>query len=142
MQLNASLFFNGQCEGAFQFYEQWLGGRIEAMIPPAGTSAEQHTPPEWRDKILHARLAVNGGVPMASGAPPDRSDGAARGFPVNIGVEDPGEAERTFRAMAGQVLAGGGTVRMPIQQTFRAERFGMPVDKSGTPWTIDCEGKQ
>ena len=37
MQLNAYLIFNGQCETAFKFYEKCLGGKIEAMIPHAGT---------------------------------------------------------------------------------------------------------
>ena len=30
MQLNPYLDFNGQCEAAFKFYEQRLGGKIEA----------------------------------------------------------------------------------------------------------------
>jgi PhnB protein len=53
MQLNPYLLFNGQCEAAFKFYAQCLGGKIEAMLPHAGTPAEEHSPPEWRDKILH-----------------------------------------------------------------------------------------
>jgi PhnB protein len=28
---------------------------------------------------------------------------------------------------------------MPIQQTFWAQRFGMLVDRFGTPWMINCE---
>ncbi|MEM9908685.1 MAG: VOC family protein, partial [Cyanobacteria bacterium P01_D01_bin.44] len=36
MQLNPYLSFNGQCEAAFKFYEQCLGGKIEAMMPYAG----------------------------------------------------------------------------------------------------------
>jgi PhnB protein len=36
-------------------------------------------------------------------------------------------------------LAKNGTVRMPIQQTFWAARFGMLVDQFGTPWMINCE---
>ena len=32
MRLNAYLNFNGQCEAAFQFYEQLLGGKIMAMM--------------------------------------------------------------------------------------------------------------
>jgi PhnB protein len=32
MQLNPYLNFNGQCEEAFKFYEQCLGGNIQAMM--------------------------------------------------------------------------------------------------------------
>ena len=40
MKLNPYLFFNGQCEEAFKFYEKCLGGKITALIPHAGTPAE------------------------------------------------------------------------------------------------------
>ena len=70
MQLNPYLLFNGQCEAAFKFYAQCLGGKIEAMMPHAGTPAEKHSPPEWRDKILHACLSVDGQLLMGSDTPP------------------------------------------------------------------------
>ena len=48
-----------------------------------------------------------------------------------------GERERVFNA-----LAKNGTVRMPIQQTFWAARFGMLVDQFGIPWMINCDRQQ
>ena len=36
-------------------------------------------------------------------------------------------------------LSEKGTVQMPIQETFWAARFGMLVDKFGTPWMVNCE---
>ena len=134
MQINAYLSFDGQCEAAFRFYEQLLGGKIEAMIPHAGTPAEQHTPPEWRDKIMHARLTVGTNVLMGSDAPPGHYHEASKGYSVSIGLDDPQEAERIFQA-----LAEGGTVRMPLQTTFWAARFGMLADRFGIPWMINCE---
>ena len=53
---------------------------------------------------------------------------------MTLGIDEPAEAERVFHA-----LAKDGTVRMPIQQTFWAARFGMLVDQFGTPWMINCE---
>jgi hypothetical protein len=35
MHLNTYLQFNGNCEAAFEFYEQCLGGKIEAITPYA-----------------------------------------------------------------------------------------------------------
>ena len=32
MMLNPYLFFDGNCEEAFKFYEATLGGKIEAML--------------------------------------------------------------------------------------------------------------
>jgi PhnB protein len=122
MQLNSYLTFNGQCEAAFRFYEQSLGGKIEAMITHAGTPAEAQVPPEWRDKIMHARLNVGNGTLMGSDAPADRYE-APKGSWVQIAIGDPLEAERIFQA-----LAENGTVKMPMQKTFWASRFGMLVE--------------
>ena len=133
MQLNPYLTFNGQCETAFKFYERSLGGKIEAMLPHAGTPAEQHVPAEWRNKILHARLIVGDQVLMGSDAPPERYE-QPKGFSVSLQLKDPAEAERLFNA-----LAANGTVRMPLQKTFWAARFGMLVDQFGIPWMINCD---
>jgi PhnB protein len=133
MQVNPYLTFNGDCEAAFKFYQKCLGGKIEAMITHAGTPAEEHVPAEWRDKIMHARLVVEGAVLMASDAPPDRYQ-QPRGISVSLQLKDPDKAESIFHA-----LAEGGTVQMPIEQTFWAAKFGMLKDQYGIPWMINCE---
>jgi PhnB protein len=131
-QLNPHLHFKGQCETAFKFYERFLGGKIEAMMAHEGTPAEAQVPAEWRSKILHARLVVGENVLMGSDAPPDHYQ-EPKGFSVSLGVTDPGEAERVFKA-----LSENGRVQMPIQQTFWATRFGMLVDQFGIPWMVNC----
>jgi PhnB protein len=133
MQLNSYLTFNGQCEEAFRFYEQTLGGKIETMLPHTGTPAESHVPAEWRDKIMHARLNLGSSILMGSDAPPERYE-TPKGFWVNITIKDPQEAERVF-----QNLAENGSIRMPLQKTFWAVRFGMLVDRFGIPWMVNCE---
>ena len=133
MQLNPYLMFNGQCEAAFKYYANVLNGKIEAMLPHEGSPAAEHVPPEWRKKIMHARLSVGDQVLMASDAPPGHQ-APMNGFSVSLNVDDPAEAERVFHA-----LAENGTVRMPIQETFWAVRFGMLTDRFGTPWMINCE---
>jgi len=47
MKVNPYLFFEGNCSEAFQLYAKVLGGTIEAMMPHAGTPAEQHVPADW-----------------------------------------------------------------------------------------------
>jgi PhnB protein len=133
MQMNAYLTFSGQCEAAFKFYAEVLGGEIIAMLPHEGTPMAEHVPAEWRSKIIHARMMVGDKVLMGSDAPPDRFE-KMQGFSVTLGIDDPAEAERVFHA-----LAANGTVRMPIGETFWAVRFGVLVDQFGTPWMINCE---
>jgi len=55
-----------------------------------------------------------------------------QGFAISL---DPSvtEAERLFAA-----LAEGGTVTMPLQQTFWARAFGMATDRFGVPWIINA----
>jgi PhnB protein len=133
MQVNPYLLFQGQCEAAFKFYAQCLGGKIEAMMPHEGTPAAEQVPPEWRKKIVHARLSLGDTVLMASDCPPDRY-AKPQGFSVSLEIKKPAEAERVFHA-----LAENGTLQMPIQETFWAARFGMLVDRFGIPWMINCE---
>jgi PhnB protein len=133
MQLNAYLLFKGNCEEAFKFYESALGGKIEAMLPFAGTPAEKHTAPEFLQKIMHARLVVGDAVLMGSDAPGEKFE-QPKGFSVALHTDDPAEAERLFQA-----LEKGGSVSMPMQATFWAVKFGMLVDRFGIPWMVNCQ---
>ena len=137
MQLNPYLNFKGDCETAFKFYEKCLGGKITMMSTYKGTPAESHVSAEWADKIIHARLVKGDIVLMGSDAMPNGGPGGyeqPKGFSVSLGVDKPGEAERIFAA-----LSEKGTVRMPMGQTFFAERFGMVVDRFAIPWIVICE---
>jgi PhnB protein len=133
MQLNPYLLFNGQCEAAFKFYEQCLGGKITAMQTHGDSPMAEHVSPEWRDKIIHARLILGDNVLMGSDTPPEHY-AKPQGFSVALHAADTAEAERVFHA-----LAENGTVQMPIQETFWAFRFGMLVDQFGTPWMVNHE---
>ncbi len=133
MQLNPYLNFNGQCETAFKFYEQCLGGKIEATMTYGESPMAEQTPPEWRNKIMHASLIVGDKVLMGADSPPDRYE-EPKGLSVLLGIDAPAAAERIFHA-----LAENGMVQMPIQETFWAARFGMVVDRFGIPWMINCD---
>ena len=133
MQISPYLGFNGQCEEAFKFYEQVLGGKIEAMLPHEGTPAAEHVPENWRSKIMHARLVIDGQVLMGGDVPPDYYQ-PPKGITISISLKDPAQAERIYNA-----LSKDGRVTMPFQETFWAVRFGMFVDRYGTPWMINCE---
>ena len=133
MELNTYLNFAGNCEEAFKFYEKCLGGKILMMMTHADAPPEMQGSPEWRNKIMHARMSVGNQLLMGSDAPVDRSSKPA-GFSVNIGVKTAEEAERIYKA-----LSEGGQIHMPLAETFWAIRFAMFVDKFGVPWMINAE---
>ena len=133
MDLNTYLFFDGQCEEAFRFYERTLGGKIVAMATFKDTPMAAQTPAEWQGKIAHARLQLGNNLLMGSDGMGDHYE-KPQGMTVTVNIDDPATAERVFNA-----LAEGGTTRMPIQETFWAKRFGMTTDRFGTPWMVNCE---
>ena len=132
MKMHPYLTFDGQCEAAFKFYEQCLGGTNLDVRTFAGSPAEEHVPAAMRDKVLHASLQVGDQVLMGSDGPPERFV-AMSGFWVSLHPTDPAEAERVFEA-----LAEGGTVTMPLAPTFWAKSFGMVTDRFGAPWMVNC----
>lgn len=133
MDLNTYLFFDGQCEAAFTLYEKVLGGKIMVMARYSDAPPGQPVPKEKANQIMHACLWIGNHRLMASDVPhEDRPP--MQGFSVALTVTDPAEAERIFHR-----LAEGGTVTMPMAETFWALRFAMLKDKFGTPWMINCE---
>jgi PhnB protein len=133
MQLNAYLSFNGNCEEAFKFYEKALGAKIEGMMTHAGSPMASQTPANWQNKIMHARLTVDGQVLMGSDVPPDKYQ-LPKGVSITLSTKKVEEAERIFQA-----LSDNAKVEMPLQETFWAVRFGMLRDRFGIPWMINCE---
>jgi len=132
MELTPYLNFDGQCEAAFKFYERCFNGKITALITFESMGDVSQLPQGWGKKIMHAHMTVGDKVLMGADAPPDRFE-KPQGFSMSVQVEQPTEAERVFNA-----LAENGTVRMPIQQTSWAAKFGMLTDQFGVPWMVNC----
>ncbi len=132
MRVSPYLFMDGKCEEAFTFYADLLGAKIDAMMRYEGSPAAEHVGKDWHGKIMHACMSIGDQMLMASDAPPGNTK-APQGFSVSIHVDEPAEAERVFAG-----LADGGTVTMPMEQTFWARRFGMVTDRFGTPWMVNC----
>ena len=133
MQMVPYLGFDGQCAEAFRFYHAVLGGELQILTHGESPMADQ-VPAEWRDRVLHAALVADGAVLMGGDAPPGQG-AKPQGFCVALQVDDPAEAERIYNA-----LVEGGEATMPMQATFWAERFGMLVDRYGTPWIVNGVG--
>ena len=135
MQINTYLSFNGNCETAFQFYEQHLRGKI-GMIHRYGESpmADQ-CPPSAAQLIIHMRMELNGQTLMGSDSMSDHAYEGIKGFNLSIGVDDVAEAERLFAALS----INAQKIIMPLDKTFWAARFGMLIDQFGVPWMVNCE---
>lgn len=133
MHFTPYMTYDGNCETAFKFYEQALNGKIEAMMTFGDSPACDQVGAEDHDKIMHARLKVGDEYVMGSDATTAYPYEGVKGAMITIAIDDPSEAERVFNA-----LSEGGTVTMPLQQTFWATKFGMLVDQFGVPWMVNC----
>ena len=133
MKMNPYLTFDGSCREAFDFYAGILRGEIVAMMTYADMPGDEKPSPECVGLIIHARMTVGDNVLMGSDAPKGRHE-KMQGMEVTLNIPDEAEAQRVYAA-----LLDGGTVKMPLQETFWAKRFGMLTDRYGTPWMINCE---
>lgn len=134
MQMSTYLSFSGDCEAAFRFYEECLGGKLGQIFRYAGTPFAEQVPADWQNKVMHGSLAIGDAVLMGGDVAPDRYE-KPKGFSLSLQMTSTTQAERMF-----QLLAKDGTVVVPLEKTFWAARFGMVVDRFGIPWLINCEG--
>jgi PhnB protein len=134
MQVSPYLSFDGQCETALKFYQQCFGGQLGAIFRYAGSPMADQAPAGWEDKVLHGSVTIGDLVLMGADITPDRYE-RPKGFSLSVQIRSTTEAERIF-----QELAKDGTVVMALEKTFWADRFGILVDRFGTPWLINCEG--
>ena len=132
MQVIPYLFYNGNCEAAFKFYEKVLGAKVEMLLRNEEAPESMPSPPDRKKQIMHGRISIDGEVLMASDAPPEHFQ-KPQGFSVSLVVGDPADAERKFKA-----LSEGGSVNMPFGKTFFSKGFGMCVDQFGIPWMVYC----
>ncbi|NJL87351.1 MAG: VOC family protein [Leptolyngbyaceae cyanobacterium SM1_1_3] len=133
MKLIPYLNFDGDCEAAFKFYEQVLGGKLSDMMTYGNSPMAGDTPPEWHSKVMHTSLIVGDQEIMGSDCLPDYFE-EPKGTSILLHVEDSEKAEKVFKD-----LSENGTIKMDIQETFWAKRFGTLVDQFGIPWMINCD---
>ena len=131
-QLDAYVFFDGNCAEAMRFYESVLGGKLEMMVTHGQSPMADQAPPGMADRIMHAAIHVGDRMLMASDTMVGEPYAGMKNFAVSLMYPGVAEAQRTFDA-----LAEGGNVTMPFQRTFWAEGFGMVTDRFGTPWMVN-----
>ena len=58
MKLDVYLNYGGNCEQAFRFYEQQLGGKITMMMMHGQQPNPANAPANRNDGILHSRIEI------------------------------------------------------------------------------------
>ena len=129
MRLDVYVNYRGRCEEAFRFYEQHLGGQISQIVRHKDIpTPNPNIPPEWRDKILHAHVAIGDTVLMGADIPTAEP---MRSAYLTLTVDTESDAERIYN-----VLADGGEIFMKMEKTHFANRFAMLRDRFGASWML------
>jgi PhnB protein len=130
VQLHTYLNYGGDCEQAFKFYEQHLGGKITMLMRHGEQPDTQNVPPEWAHAVLHARMNLGGTELLGADIPPDRFQPIRSAY-LSLTLGSDQEADRVFA-----LLSENGQIFMPMQETFYASRFAMLRDRFGTSWML------
>jgi PhnB protein len=130
MLIQPYLFFEGRADEAIEFYKMTLGAKVEMAMRFKDAPDQSMISPGSADKVMHAALKIGDAVVLLSDG---RNTGKPnfQGFSLTIYPKDEAEADKLFGA-----LSAGGEVRMPMDKTFFAKRFGMLADKFGVGWMI------
>lgn len=130
MQLNTYLNYGGNCEQAFRFYEEHLGGKVTMLMRHGEQPSASNVAPEWKNAVLHARMTLGGTELFGADMPPDRFQPMRSAY-LSLSVDSVEEAERVYA-----LLTDGGQIFMKMEETFFASRFAMLRDRFGTSWMI------
>lgn len=140
-KLHAYLNFDGNCEQAFQFYQEVFGKELLGVhrfgdMPSEG---ENSIPEHYKDYIMHTALMINDQV-MLMGS--DVIEGYGQKLTYGTGtylmldVDTREEASLLYERLTHQ-----GVVEMPLGQQYFAELFASFQDQFGIAWMIHFEGQ-
>ncbi|MFV8365130.1 VOC family protein [Flavobacterium sp. XS1P27] len=137
--INPYLVFNGNCEEAFLFYKSVFGGefpyigKFKDMPPADGNPVLSEAD---GNKIMHVSLPIGDGS-ILMGSDSNSASGEVtigQNISISINTKSKEEADKLFNG-----LSAGGTVTMPMSQTFWGAYFGMFADKFGIGWMVNFD---
>ena len=135
MKLIPYIHYSGNAEEALNFYVSALGGSIQQLGRYGDSPMD--TDEDWKQKVMHARLVFDDNMIMISDSFKGQPISTGGNVQLSVDVEDTDRLEIVFNKMA-----EGGTITMPLADTFWGARFGMLKDKFGVSWMFNCELKK
>ncbi len=134
MALNAYLTFDGNCREAFELYRTVFGGEFSVLQTFADGPPDMPVAEADKSRVMHVSLPVGSSVLMGS----DRT--AASEPPLVAGNNFSIAIEGRSREHCDEVfarLSEGGSVQMPLQETFWGAYYGLWTDRFGISWMVN-----
>jgi PhnB protein len=139
-KINPYLTFNGNTEEVFNFYKSVFNVDFATFMRfgdmPTKEGCEEMSDSD-KEKIMHVALPISDGhVLMASDVVGDQSKTLETGSNISLSIsaDSKEEAEKIFNG-----LSNGGTITMPIADTFWGAYFGMCKDKFNINWMVNYD---
>jgi PhnB protein len=130
MHLFTHLNFGGNCEEAFRFYENHLGGTITMLMRADDLPPGTPRPGGAGNAVIHVSMDVGSEKLIGNDVPPEHFKPIRSSY-VYLAVDTSEDAERIYKS-----FSDGGEVTMKMEETFFATRFAQVRDKFGVLWTI------
>ena len=136
--LNIYLYFEGNCEQAFNFYKSIFGGDFQYVgrykdMPKMGRENYPHCTDE---QIMHITLPISKET-LLMGADimniADKKIEMANNFSLILNTDSQTKADRLFNALSLE-----GKIELPIAEQFWGSYYGICFDKFGIKWKISC----
>ena len=134
--VNTYLYFNGQCEEAFELYSSVFNkdckyvGRYKD-VPQA---ARQNFPDCEDDHIMHIALPISEETILMGSDLIDNSrkeKNIYNNFSLYVSTDSKEEADRIFK-----LLSKEGDIKLPMSDQFWGSYYGICMDKFGVNWKI------
>ena len=135
--VNPYLYFNGNCEEAFNFYKTIFEtdfvyiGRYKDV-----PETDKHFFQEMDNKIMHASLPISKEMTLmgSDNAEAYKDNTSNNKFSLSITTDKKEEADKLF-----QKLAKGGDIKLAMNGTFWGSYYGIVTDKFGINWKISFD---
>lgn len=139
--INPHINFNGNAEEAFTFYQSVFGGEFTKVIRFKDIASPEFPIAEKdENKIMHTALPIGANNMLIANDVPDfmgKVNEQEHRSKISVSTESKEEADKIFNG-----LSTGGTIEVPIEESFGGTYFGMFRDKYGIKWIVQFESKQ
>jgi len=132
--LNPYIYFNGNCEEAFNFYKSVFKKEFTYVgrykdVP----KKDRHIFQEADEKIMHVALPISTETILmgADNIEVNRETMRNSSFSLIFYTDSKEEADRLFTE-----LSERGQIKVPMNMTFWGSYYGLCIDKFGISWKI------
>ena len=132
-KLNPYLFFDGNCEDAFNFYKSVFGKDFRMAHYKDVPQTNRQIFHEADEKVMHVSLPINTETTLMGADVTGlyKQPVSTTNFALYINTDNKEEADRLFNE-----LSSGGQIKMAMSETFWGSYYGLVTDKFGINWKI------